>query len=110
MICEHPLSDITIAGQAVRPLQDTFHMFLQSVSDVMMYLPPGSALQVCLSLSLSLSLCVCVCGKTWQTFANIKLDQNNFIFAPNFSFLLEYFQCTFNDNLFSSKWLCGVGA
>ncbi|KAK2163193.1 hypothetical protein LSH36_84g08056 [Paralvinella palmiformis] len=45
VICEHPLSDITIAGQAVRPLQDTFHMFLQSVSDVMMYLPPGSALQ-----------------------------------------------------------------
>ena len=47
VICEHPLSDVAIAGQAVRPLQDTFHMFLQSVSDVMMYLPPGSALQVC---------------------------------------------------------------
>ena len=45
-MCEHPLSDITIAGEAVHPLPIVFHTFLQSVSDVMMYLPQGSALQV----------------------------------------------------------------
>ena len=47
VMCEHPLSDIGIAGEAVQPLQNMFHTFLQTVSDSMMYLPPGSSLQVC---------------------------------------------------------------
>jgi len=45
IICDHPLSDITVAGEAVTPLIAAFHAMLQTVSDVMMYLPPGSALQ-----------------------------------------------------------------
>ncbi|XP_052124547.1 E3 ubiquitin-protein ligase MYCBP2-like [Frankliniella occidentalis] len=44
-ICEHPLSDISIAGEAVHPLPSTFHGLLQSVADLMLLLPPGSALQ-----------------------------------------------------------------
>ncbi|GFY47108.1 hypothetical protein TNIN_284731 [Trichonephila inaurata madagascariensis] len=44
-VCEHPLSDITIAGEATYPLPQTFHSFLQTVSDLMMLLPVGSALQ-----------------------------------------------------------------
>ena len=45
-MCEHPLSDITIAGEAVNPLPGVFHTFLQTISDVMMHLPNGSSLQV----------------------------------------------------------------
>ena len=45
-MCEHPLSDITIAGEAVQPLPAVFHTFLQTISDVMMHLPNGSSLQV----------------------------------------------------------------
>ena len=45
-MCEHPLSDITIAGEAVSPLPGVFHTFLQTISDVMMHLPNGSSLQV----------------------------------------------------------------
>ncbi|KAF5304151.1 hypothetical protein FQA39_LY01936 [Lamprigera yunnana] len=44
-ICEHPLSDITIAGEAVSPLSSTFHGLLQTVADLMVLLPMGSALQ-----------------------------------------------------------------
>ncbi|XP_054723026.1 E3 ubiquitin-protein ligase MYCBP2-like [Uloborus diversus] len=44
-VCEHPLSDITIAGEATYPLPQTFHAFLQTVSDLMMLLPVGSSLQ-----------------------------------------------------------------
>ncbi|XP_048243746.1 E3 ubiquitin-protein ligase MYCBP2-like isoform X7 [Haliotis rufescens] len=44
-LCEHPLSDITIAGKAVAPLPETFHTLLQTISDVMMQLPLGSSLQ-----------------------------------------------------------------
>ena len=44
-LCEHPLSDITIAGSAVDPLPEVFHALLQTIADVMMYLPWGSALQ-----------------------------------------------------------------
>ena len=47
-MCEHPLSDITIAGEAVSPLPAVFHTFLQTISDVMMHLPNGSSLQVSL--------------------------------------------------------------
>ncbi|ELU16916.1 hypothetical protein CAPTEDRAFT_222007 [Capitella teleta] len=45
VLCEHPLWDIGLAGEVVQPLLQTFHAFLQTVSDVTMYLPPGSALQ-----------------------------------------------------------------
>lgn len=43
--CEHPLSDINIAGEAVHPLSSTFHSLLQTIADLMVLLPMGSALQ-----------------------------------------------------------------
>ncbi|XP_064637403.1 E3 ubiquitin-protein ligase MYCBP2-like isoform X3 [Lineus longissimus] len=44
-VCEHPMSDISIAGEMANILEQAFHTFLQTVSDVMMYLPSGSSLQ-----------------------------------------------------------------
>ncbi|TRY68163.1 hypothetical protein DNTS_006161 [Danionella cerebrum] len=44
-VCEHPLSDILIAGEAAHPLPHTFHCLLQTISDLMMSLPSGSSLQ-----------------------------------------------------------------
>ncbi|XP_074650729.1 E3 ubiquitin-protein ligase MYCBP2-like [Tubulanus polymorphus] len=44
-VCEHPMDDITIAGDAALPLLTAFHTFLQTVSDVMMYLPANTPLQ-----------------------------------------------------------------
>ncbi|XP_039221610.1 E3 ubiquitin-protein ligase MYCBP2 isoform X15 [Crotalus tigris] len=44
-VCEHPLSDIVIAGEAAHPLPHTFHRLLQTISDLMMLLPSGSSLQ-----------------------------------------------------------------
>eukprot|EP00094_Tigriopus_californicus_P010528 TCALIF_10156-PA protein Name:"Similar to MYCBP2 E3 ubiquitin-protein ligase MYCBP2 (Homo sapiens)" AED:0.02 eAED:0.04 QI:14/0.77/0.5/1/0.88/0.8/10/0/4914 len=44
-LCEHPTSDIYIAGEAIQPLPETFHSVLKTVSDLMMVLPPGSPLQ-----------------------------------------------------------------
>ncbi|XP_053161485.1 E3 ubiquitin-protein ligase MYCBP2 isoform X13 [Hemicordylus capensis] len=44
-VCEHPLSDIVIAGEAAHPLPHTFHRLLQTISDLMMSLPSGSSLQ-----------------------------------------------------------------
>ncbi|XP_031417201.1 E3 ubiquitin-protein ligase MYCBP2 isoform X1 [Clupea harengus] len=44
-VCEHPLSDIVIAGEAANPLPHTFHRLLQTISDLMMSLPSGSSLQ-----------------------------------------------------------------
>lgn len=44
-VCEHPLSDITIAGDAVHPLPSTFHALLQTIADLMVLLPMGSPLQ-----------------------------------------------------------------
>ena len=43
--CEHPLRDISIAGEAVHPLPSTFHTLLQTIADLMLLLPMGSALQ-----------------------------------------------------------------
>ncbi|CAH1777009.1 unnamed protein product [Owenia fusiformis] len=45
IMCEHPLSDITIAGEAVNPLPAAFHTLLQTIADVMMHLPASSGLQ-----------------------------------------------------------------
>lgn len=42
---EHPLSDITFAGDAAVPLWKAFHQFLQTVADLMLLLPPSSPLQ-----------------------------------------------------------------
>jgi E3 ubiquitin-protein ligase MYCBP2 len=42
---EHPMSDISIAGDAAHPLPDTFHSLLQTISDLMLLLPVGSSLQ-----------------------------------------------------------------
>ena len=42
---EHPMSDISIAGEAAQPLPDTFHSLLQTISDLMLLLPIGSSLQ-----------------------------------------------------------------
>ncbi|KAH9488940.1 E3 ubiquitin-protein ligase mycbp2 [Bulinus truncatus] len=44
-ICDHPMSDIIVAGKAASQLPETFHSLLQTISDVMMLLPMGSALQ-----------------------------------------------------------------
>ncbi|XP_070552183.1 E3 ubiquitin-protein ligase MYCBP2-like isoform X2 [Ptychodera flava] len=46
IMCEHPLSDITVGGDAVSPLPVAFHVLLQTISDMMMLLPHGSALQL----------------------------------------------------------------
>lgn len=43
--CEHPLNDITFAGDAAVPLWKAFHQFLQTVADLMFLLPPSCALQ-----------------------------------------------------------------
>nr|AOV18880.1 myc binding protein 2 [Lymnaea stagnalis] len=44
-ICDHPMSDIIVAGKAAAQLPEMFHNLLQTISDVMMLLPMGSALQ-----------------------------------------------------------------
>lgn len=44
--CRHPLSDLYLAGESVNPLPQMFYRFLQTVSDLMLYLPQGSALQM----------------------------------------------------------------
>ncbi|VVC32964.1 Zinc finger, RING-type,Zinc finger, RING/FYVE/PHD-type,APC10/DOC domain,Galactose-binding [Cinara cedri] len=44
--CRHPLGDLYMAGESVHPLPQVFYGFLQTVSDLMLYLPPGSALQM----------------------------------------------------------------
>uniref|UniRef100_A0A8C9U137 RCR-type E3 ubiquitin transferase n=1 Tax=Scleropages formosus TaxID=113540 RepID=A0A8C9U137_SCLFO len=44
-VCVHPLSDIAVAGEAAQPLLHTFHRLLQTISDLMMFLPSGSSLQ-----------------------------------------------------------------
>nr|KAG5689428.1 hypothetical protein BaRGS_012250 [Batillaria attramentaria] len=44
-LCEHPLSDICVAGKAVAPMPEAFQGLLQSISDVMLFLPMGSPLQ-----------------------------------------------------------------
>ena len=44
-VCEHPLSDIFIAGDATQPLRAAFHSVLQTVADVMMHVPAGGPLQ-----------------------------------------------------------------
>ncbi|KAK6627348.1 hypothetical protein RUM44_009825 [Polyplax serrata] len=43
--CDHPLNDITFAGDAAIPLWKAFHQFLQTVADLMFLLPPSCALQ-----------------------------------------------------------------
>jgi len=45
-VCCHPVSDVVVAGDVTtRPLVSAFHTFLQSVSDVLMHVPAGSAVQ-----------------------------------------------------------------
>ncbi|XP_043522651.1 E3 ubiquitin-protein ligase highwire-like [Frieseomelitta varia] len=44
-VCEHPLSDLVIAGEAVNPLPTVFHTLLQTIADLMLLPPPGSPLQ-----------------------------------------------------------------
>lgn len=44
-VCEHPLADVSLAGEAVYPLPNTFHTLLQTIADLMVLLPMGSALQ-----------------------------------------------------------------
>lgn len=45
LILEHPLEDILVSEEAVSLLPITFHDFLQTVSDLMLVLPHGGALQ-----------------------------------------------------------------
>ena len=42
---EHPMSDLCLVGGAVKSLPSTFHILLQTISDLMLLLPLGSALQ-----------------------------------------------------------------
>jgi E3 ubiquitin-protein ligase MYCBP2 len=42
---EHPMSDLSLVGGAVQSLPSTFHTLLQTISDLMLLLPLGSALQ-----------------------------------------------------------------
>ncbi|XP_043286736.1 E3 ubiquitin-protein ligase MYCBP2 isoform X2 [Venturia canescens] len=44
-VCEHPLSDLVIAGEAANPLPTSFHTLLQTIADLMLLPPPGSPLQ-----------------------------------------------------------------
>ncbi|XP_031781072.1 E3 ubiquitin-protein ligase MYCBP2 isoform X6 [Nasonia vitripennis] len=44
-VCEHPLSDLVIAGEAANPLPTAFHTLLQTIADLMLLPPPGSPLQ-----------------------------------------------------------------
>ncbi|XP_026670203.1 E3 ubiquitin-protein ligase MYCBP2-like isoform X5 [Ceratina calcarata] len=44
-VCEHPLSDLLIAGESVNPLPSVFHTLLQTIADLMLLPPPGSPLQ-----------------------------------------------------------------
>lgn len=44
-VCEHPLSDMGLVGEAVYHLPSTFHILLQTIADLMLLLPMGSALQ-----------------------------------------------------------------
>lgn len=44
-VCEHPLSDLVIAGESVNPLPTVFHTLLQTIADLMLLPPPGSPLQ-----------------------------------------------------------------
>ncbi|XP_063987126.1 E3 ubiquitin-protein ligase MYCBP2 isoform X2 [Diachasmimorpha longicaudata] len=44
-ICEHPLSDLVVAGEAGNPLRTSFHTLLQTIADLMLLPPPGSPLQ-----------------------------------------------------------------
>uniref|UniRef100_A0ABM0LXG7 Probable E3 ubiquitin-protein ligase MYCBP2 n=1 Tax=Saccoglossus kowalevskii TaxID=10224 RepID=A0ABM0LXG7_SACKO len=46
IMCDHPLADITIGGESINPLGVAFHSLLQTISDIMMLLPHGSALQL----------------------------------------------------------------
>ncbi|KAI5730737.1 hypothetical protein M8J76_016854 [Diaphorina citri] len=43
-ICEHPMSDLGMAS-SVHPLSGAFHQFLQTIADMMLLFPMGSALQ-----------------------------------------------------------------
>ena len=42
---DHPMSDLCLVGGAVKSLPSTFHILLQTISDLMLLLPLGSALQ-----------------------------------------------------------------
>ncbi|CAB0038014.1 unnamed protein product [Trichogramma brassicae] len=44
-VCEHPLSDLVIAGEAANPLPTAFHNLLQTIADLMLLPAPGSPLQ-----------------------------------------------------------------
>jgi E3 ubiquitin-protein ligase MYCBP2 len=40
-VCEHPLSDLVIAGEATNPLPTAFHTLLQTIADLMRLPSPG---------------------------------------------------------------------
>ncbi|CAG0881435.1 unnamed protein product [Darwinula stevensoni] len=41
----HPMNGIDVAGEAVNSLPQAFYHFMQTISDLMLFLPPGSAVQ-----------------------------------------------------------------
>uniref|UniRef100_A0A8D8RF51 RCR-type E3 ubiquitin transferase n=1 Tax=Cacopsylla melanoneura TaxID=428564 RepID=A0A8D8RF51_9HEMI len=44
-ICEHPLADLGMSASSIHPLSGAFHQFLQTIADMMLLFPMGSALQ-----------------------------------------------------------------
>lgn len=45
-MCEHPLSDLVIAGESVNPLPTVFHTLLQTIADLMLLPPLGKCIIV----------------------------------------------------------------
>lgn len=44
-ICEHPLVDMALAGEARQHIPSSFHTLLQTIADLMLIFPTGSPLQ-----------------------------------------------------------------
>lgn len=53
-VCEHPLSDLVIAGESVNPLPTVFHTLLQTIADLMLLPPPGMSFILSIELLFSI--------------------------------------------------------
>lgn len=53
-VCEHPLSDLVIAGESVNPLPSVFHTLLQTIADLMLLPPPGMSFILSIELLFSI--------------------------------------------------------
>lgn len=66
-VCEHPLSDLVIAGESVNPLPTVFHTLLQTIADLMLLPPPGMFFIYNIILYL-------LHGQKWQTLIFIRFS------------------------------------